>query len=131
MANIAITWRRIPEKYCLVGSICRTCSSKYFPLRKFCPKCRRKGKIEKYVFKPYGKIYSYTVVHSPPAGFELESPYILAIVELDEGPRLTAQIVDSSSIEVGDRVEMVFRIIKREDPEGLITYGYKFRKIQD
>ncbi|MEM4158434.1 MAG: hypothetical protein QXH71_01710, partial [Candidatus Anstonellaceae archaeon] len=78
MTNIAITWRRIPERYCIIGSICKNCNTKYFPLRKFCPKCRRRGKIEQYQFKPYGTIYSFTEVHSPPSGFEIQAPYILA-----------------------------------------------------
>jgi uncharacterized OB-fold protein len=131
-SNIAIRWRRIPEKYCLIGSKCTTCNSLFFPLRKFCPNCRRKGKIQKYQFKPYGTIFSYTIVHSPPAGFELEVPYVLAIVKLDEGPFLLSQIVNLpklSDIKIGDRVKMVFRIISRDDPEGLIHYGYKFEKI--
>ncbi|MCX8163164.1 MAG: Zn-ribbon domain-containing OB-fold protein [Candidatus Micrarchaeota archaeon] len=131
MTNIAITWRRIPERYCIIGSICKTCSTKYFPLRKFCPKCRRKGKMERYQFSPRGTIYSYTKVYAPPAGFELEAPYILAIVKLDEGPMLSAQIVNTQNVEIGDRVEMVFRVIKRDEPEGLIHYGYKFEKITD
>ncbi|MFN3909993.1 MAG: Zn-ribbon domain-containing OB-fold protein [Candidatus Anstonellaceae archaeon] len=129
-SNIAITWRRIPERYCLIGSICKTCQTRFFPLRKFCPNCRRRGKMEQYSFKPIGTIYSFTTVYSPPAGFDLEVPYILAIVKLDEGPMLTAQIVNTNSVNIGDKVEMVFRIIKRDDPEGLIHYAYKFEKIE-
>ncbi|MCX8195404.1 MAG: Zn-ribbon domain-containing OB-fold protein [Candidatus Micrarchaeota archaeon] len=127
--NLAITWRRIPERYRLLGSRCENCKSNYFPARKFCPKCRRKGKISQRQFSGKGRIYSFTEVSAGPAGFELETPYILAIVELEEGPRLTAQIVGArpSEISIGEEVEAVFRKIMEDSPEGLIHYGYKFR----
>lgn len=66
---------------------------------------------------------------SPPDGFEDQVPYILAVVELDEGARLTGQIVDAhkGDVKIGSRVSRVFRVIQRDDPEGLIHYGFKFR----
>lgn len=129
--NIAITWRRRPERYLLEGTYCSTCKTKYFPLRKLCPNCRRKGKIEKLRFSGKGKIYSFSEVHSGPAGMDLQVPYVLAIVQLDEGPKLTTQIVECSEkdVKIGDKVEMIFRNIRRDDPEGLLHYGYKFRKV--
>ncbi|MFA6328910.1 MAG: Zn-ribbon domain-containing OB-fold protein [Candidatus Micrarchaeia archaeon] len=130
--NLAITWRRIPERYRLTGSACETCKTNYFPTRKLCPKCRRKGKIVMKQFSGKGKIYSFTEVSSGPVGFELEVPYVLAIVELDEGPRLTAQVVGvcEKDVKIGDRLEMIFRKIMEDSPEGLIHYGYKFRLLK-
>jgi len=130
--NLAITWRRIPERYRLSGNMCETCKTNYFPMRKLCPKCRRKGKIVPKQFCGKGKIYSFTEVTSGPAGFELEVPYVLAIVELDEGPRLTAQVVGvgEKDVAIGARVEMIFRKILEDSPEGLIHYGYKFRLLK-
>ncbi|MCX8175427.1 MAG: Zn-ribbon domain-containing OB-fold protein [Candidatus Micrarchaeota archaeon] len=127
--NLAITWRRMPERYRLVGTECQNCKTAYFPARKLCPKCRRKGRIVPRQFSGRGKIYSYTEVFAGPSGFELEVPYLLAIVELEEGPRLTAQIVGVSEkdVKIGDEVEMVFRRIQEDSAEGLIHYGYKFR----
>lgn len=129
--NIAITWRRIPERYRLLGSQCVSCKEKYFPPRKFCPSCRRRGKIESFLFSGKGKIYSFCQVHSAPSGLELEAPYVLAIVQLEEGPKVTAQIVECNEgeIKIGDEVEAVFRKIRSDDPEGLIHYGYKFRLV--
>ena len=127
--NLAITWRRIPERYRLSGSACETCRTSYFPTRKLCPKCRRKGKIVSKQFCGRGKVYSFTEVSSGPVGFELEAPYVLAIVELEEGPRLTAQVVGicEKDVKIGDSVVMVFRKIMEDSDEGLIHYGYKFR----
>jgi len=130
--NLAITWRRIPERYRLTGSACETCKTNYFPTRKLCPACRRKGKIVMKQFSGKGKIYSFTEVTAGPAGFELEVPYLLAIVELAEGPRLTAQVVGigEKDVKIGDSVEMIFRKILEDSPEGLIHYGYKFRLVK-
>ena len=127
--NLAITWRRIPERYRLLGTYCGNCKTNYFPARKLCTKCRRKGIISPKQFSGKGKIYSYSELSSGPAGFELAAPYLLAIVELDEGPKLTAQVVGvkDSDVKVGDCVEMVFRKIQEDSKEGLIHYGYKFR----
>lgn len=127
--SIALTWRRIPERYKMIGSGCSTCSSKYFPPRTVCPKCRRKGKVEPFEFSGNGKVYSFTEIHAAPAGFEKQVPYIMAIVELEEGTRCTGQIVDANreDLRIGSEVEGVFRKILSDDPEGLIHYGFKFR----
>ena len=55
---------------------------------------------------------------------------MLAIVELDDGPRLTTQIVDCDPAEVniGDVVELAFRRIGQDNDDGVIYYGFKFRK---
>jgi len=48
-----------------------------------------------------GRVHTYTVVRQTPnAEFAADCPYVLAIIELDEGPRLTARIVGASRAEV-------------------------------
>jgi hypothetical protein len=87
---------------------------------------------EPFVFAGTGEIYSYTVVQDPPEGFEDQSPYVLALVKLDEGPLITAQIADllpNEAVTIGDRVEMVTRKLTTEGERGMIIYGYKFRKV--
>jgi uncharacterized OB-fold protein len=128
-ASIPLTWRRIPERYRLVGTKCENCGKAFFPRRSVCPKCRRKGKPTELQFSGKGKVYSFTEVTAPPEGFEDQVPYILAVIELDEGARLTGQIVDAhkKDVKIGSRVERVFRIIQRNDPEGLVHYGFKFK----
>ena len=58
----------------------------------------------------------------------------MALVKLEEGPLLTAQLTDvePEGVSVGQPVEMVTRKISEDGPEGLIIYGYKFRpKLQE
>lgn len=77
-----------------------------------------------------GEVYSYTIVTEPPAGFADYAPYTLAIIKLDEGPMLTAQLTDlDAEPTIGMRVEMVTRRLKTEGSDGVIAYGYKFRPV--
>jgi uncharacterized OB-fold protein len=129
--SIPLTWRRIPERYRLIGSICETCKNHYFPKRVICPKCRRRGKIKCVQYSGKGKIYSYSKLYASPSGFEEHVPYIIAIIELDEGVRVFGQIVDvdHKKLKIGAKVEQCFRVIQSDDPEGLIHYGFKFRLV--
>jgi uncharacterized OB-fold protein len=136
MVNMTIPrfWREISSRYNLVGSKCPQCRRTYFPPRVICPTCHRKslGKIERIKLSGKGKIITYTVVHEAPEGFEMQKPYIMAIVETDEGPRLTAQIIDCSPDEmsIGMNVESTFRKLHAEGKGGIIHYGYKFRPLR-
>jgi uncharacterized OB-fold protein len=127
--SIPLHWRRIPHRYKLEGNMCKNCNSHYFPPRPICPKCRRQGKLEKYKFSGLGTVVSYTKVFVPPAGFEELAPYYIAIIKLDEGCCVTAQIVDSDNVEIGDRVKAVFRKIQEDGEHGVIHYGFKFKVI--
>jgi hypothetical protein len=65
-----------------------------------------------------------------PAGFADYAPYMIAVIKLDEGPMLTAQLTDmDGDPEIGMRVEMVTRRLKTEGSDGVIAYGYKFRPV--
>lgn len=133
MKNVLpLIWRKIPERYRLIGVKCETCGTEYFPQRKICPKCRRKGKLIQKQMPTEGKIYSFTEVHSGPSGFEHETPYHLAIIELSNGVKILSQIVDSKKekIRIGARVVMRFRKIFEDGKEGAIAYGFKF-KVED
>jgi uncharacterized OB-fold protein len=67
-----------------------------------------------------------------PAGYEENIPYTVAVVALDEGPMVTAQLTDlgEQSVEIGMPVEMVTRKIRQDgDERGMLVYGYKFRPL--
>lgn len=92
---------------------------------------RKQVENQQFTFAGTGEIYSYTMLQEIPEGYEEQAPYVLALVKLDEGPILTAQItdLDDQSLSIGDRVEMVTRKLTTEGPKGVIVYGYKFRKV--
>jgi hypothetical protein len=123
-------WRLNSQRYSLVGEECHGCGAKLFPPRDVCPDCSRPAQ-ELYTFSGRGTIYSYSTVYNAPSGYEEFAPYTVALVELDEGPMLTAQLTDlgDREPEIGMPVEMVTRRLRSEGDEGIILYGYKFRPL--
>ncbi|MFW9922819.1 MAG: Zn-ribbon domain-containing OB-fold protein [Candidatus Thorarchaeota archaeon] len=123
-------WRRRRSLYSLEGVKCSKCGKLYFPTRNRCLECNT-SEMETYNFSGIGKVITYSWVYTPPAGFDSRIPYCLAIVELEEGPRLTTQIsaVDMDEVQIGMPVEFAFRKISSEGEEGVITYGFKFRPL--
>ena len=128
---IARFWRENQSRYNMQGKKCGACSIVYFPPRDLCPKCRRAsiGKMEKMKLSGKGKIVSYTTVHDGLPEFSMQVPYMMAIIQLEEGPRITGQIVDAEpeDIDFGTEVESVFRKLGQEGECGILHYGYKFR----
>ncbi len=124
-------WREIQSRYNLIGTRCGNCGTLDFPPRDVCPKCGRKsiGKMEKVPLSPSGTVVSYTTIHQAPKGFDGTKPYLLAIVELKDGARLTSQIIDCdpADIAIGMPVEATFRKLGQDGTSGIIYYGYKFR----
>jgi uncharacterized protein len=129
MKDIVRGWRHIQQRYNLIGSKCSQCGKVFFPKRVICPECRRRGKIEDIKLSGKGKIYTYSVINTPTDEFKTLAPYVVAIIELEEGTKITSQIVDCDpeEIEIGDEVEVVFRKIRTEGDDGVISYGYKFK----
>jgi hypothetical protein len=120
-------WRCIPQRYNLIGTHCTCCDEYFFPPRNLCPNCRRGAQLENYTFKGTGTVITHTTIHSATEDFERLTPYNLAIIQLDEGPRVTGQIVSSSlGVKIGMRVRPVFRILGKEGERGIINYGTKF-----
>ncbi|MCK4718430.1 MAG: Zn-ribbon domain-containing OB-fold protein [Thermoplasmata archaeon] len=123
-------WREIPSRYNLVGTKCPNCGRIFFPTRDMCPDCHRAsiGRMEPYQLNEHGTVVTYTVIHVAQLGFEMMVPYVMAIVEMEGGVRMTSQIVDCepSEVAIGTKVKAVFRRIGAEGHEGPIHYGYKF-----
>ncbi len=68
-------------------------------------------------------------MYDAPAGFEENVPYTIALVKLEEGPMVTAQLtdLDQRTVEIGMPVEMVTRKMRADGERGMLVYGYKFR----
>ena len=130
--GVARFWREIPQRYNFMGNKCGSCARVFFPPRESCPICRRKsiGKMNDVKLSGKGEVVTYTIVHVGPEAFEEQVPYPIAIIKLEEGPQVTAQIVDCSldEVKIGMKVESTFRKIQQDGHTGAIYYGYKFKK---
>src|SRR5882672_6733902 len=91
---------------------CRGCQSTYFPPQPFCPAC---GSDDVEVIRASGRgsLYSYVITHRAAPGFS--APYVIAVVELEEGPRLLTNIVevdpDPEVLPLDLPVEVVFEAV--------------------
>jgi len=122
-------WRLKNQRYKMVGEVCPHCEAKLFPPRDVCPECGGEAKTL-YTFSGRGEVYSFTTVFDAPAGYEENAPYMVALIKLEEGPMVTAQLTDlgDQPVEIGTPVEMVTRRLKSDgDERGMVVYGYKFR----
>jgi uncharacterized OB-fold protein len=130
--ELANHWRLRQQRYSLQGEECDRCGARLFPPRDVCPHCSQPAH-EPFTFCGRGEVYSFSTVYNPPAGYEEYAPYTVALVRLEEGPMLTAQLADlgDREPEIGMPVEMVTRRLRDEGEKGVILYGYKFRPVMD
>lgn len=129
--QVARHWRLKKQRYALVGEVCPHCEHKIFPPRDICPDCGQEAK-DLYAFSGRGEVYSVTTVYDAPAGYEEAAPYTVALIRLEEGPLVTAQLTDleGRDVAIGTPVEMVTRKLRNDgDERGMLVYGYKFRPV--
>ena len=69
---------------------CTDCGHIYFPPRPFCPTCGSRA-VKVFTASGRGRLFSYVINHLPSPGFT--PPFAIAVVELEEGPRLMSNIV--------------------------------------
>jgi uncharacterized OB-fold protein len=125
--DLAKHWRQRAARYRLEGQRHRSSGAVRFP-----PELAVGAEAEQwepYILSGAGTVYSFTVVRQPPTGYEAQAPYILAMVRLEEGLLVTAQLTDCEphDVAIDMQVEMVTRRLRDLGPDGLIVYGYKFR----
>jgi uncharacterized OB-fold protein len=97
-------------KHKLIYQSCQQCGYAQFPPRPVCITCRS----ERVIWKPAsgrGKIYSFTVVHRPPTeAFKSDVPYVIALIDLNEGVRMMMNVrnADPARVKIGQTVKVIF-----------------------
>lgn len=76
----------------LVVQRCLSCHIAYFYPRDFCPGCSSED-VEWIECSGRASLHTYVIEHRPGPGFEGQGPYVVAVVELEEGPRMMTNIV--------------------------------------
>ena len=74
-----------------LGLKCNQCGAYTVPPQKVCSECHSED-MEVVELSRNGEIRSFTVIHTPAEGFE--APYIVGLVELEEGPWVTVSIIN-------------------------------------
>ena len=120
-------WRIRDRYYRLMGNKCADCGDEYFPPVYKCRGCGSEHLKDSEMPKT-GTIVTYTRLHEPLPGFEAQAPYYLAVIKLQNGARLLAQIVDSpdEKVKIGAPVSATVRRVRVDGESGQIVYGYKF-----
>ncbi|RFS86028.1 Zn-ribbon domain-containing OB-fold protein [Actinomadura spongiicola] len=106
----------------LLLSRCESCATVIWYPRPFCPRC---GGSEVTHFPASGEatVYTYTVVRKARGEYRDLTPYVVAYVELAEGPRVLTNIVDCdpADVHIGQRVVLAF-----DAPDGARARLYRF-----
>ena len=108
-------WAALKERR-LILKHCRDCGRHHFYPRALCPHCHSDA-LEWSDARGTGSIYSYTVARRPAGpAFKADAPYVVAVVELDEGARMMTNIVtnDVESVRIGQRVAVAFEAVTDE-----------------
>lgn len=103
---------------------CRTCGRAHHHPRPWCPHCWSQDLTWEEAAGT-GEVVTFTVVHQPPSP-AFETPYVLAVIELDDGPRMMANVVDvdPSAVRIGLRVAVTF------EPRGEVALP-QFRPLEE
>lgn len=96
---------------------CTDCTHSYFPPRPFCPKCASRN-VE--TFKASGKafLYSYIINHRPRPDMGKE-PHSIAVVQLEEGPRMMSNIVGCPQTPEALQLDMPLEVIFEKQNEDI------------
>lgn len=88
---------------------CTACDTVIWWPRAICPACSSFD-LERFDASGRGSVYSHTVVHRSIGRWNKVTPYVLAYVELEEGPRVMTNVVDCdpATIGIGTAVEVVW-----------------------
>jgi len=75
----------------LMGVKCSKCNNLFTPPRPMCPYCGSTN-LSWIELSGNGKLATFTVIHVGPSELANETPYIVGVVELDEGPKVSCRI---------------------------------------
>lgn len=107
---------------------CLACSQSYFPPRPFCPKCASR-EVEIYVACGRATLYSYIINHRPRSDLGPE-PHSIAVVTLEEGPRMMTNIVGCPQTPEALLLDMPLEVIFEKQTEEISLPLFRRRDIE-
>src|ERR1700730_5156052 len=102
---------------------CADCGRPYFYPRPVCPACASRN-VAWFTASGRATLYSYVINHRPAPGFEDETPYAIAVVELEEGPRMMTNIVGLPATPEALQLDMPLQVrFERRGDVSLPVFG--------
>jgi uncharacterized OB-fold protein len=111
----------------LVLKSCLDCGRAHFYPRALCPHCHS-DRLDWIEAKGTGEIHTFTIARRGAGkAFEKDAPYVVAVIALDEGPRMLSNVLtdDVEAVRIGQRVRVTF------DPAGGDVALPKFRPVDE
>jgi len=123
-------WRHRRFRYRLVVNRCYNCGAIHHYDAKICRRCGSNRLTEEQL-PTRARLVAFTVVRNPPIGYEKRAPYVVGVVEFEDGTMILTGITDCDPDELrpGMEMEKVVRRLAEDGESGLIAYGYKFRPV--
>jgi len=128
-----VAFQRFLDEHKLMGARCQACGALYLPPRPLCPACHADA-MEWAELSGRGTLAAFTTIHiglsaMVEAGYGRDNPYCSGIVQLKEGPAISAQIlgVDATkpeSIAIGTPLRVAF-VEQGEGKEKLIRFAFQ------
>lgn len=128
--SVPMYHRTLPQRLALEARRCAGCGFVEFPPRDVCGSCRGRD-LEAVRLSGRGRVHTWTRISATAAPPEFAEEarrlggYHVAIVELEEGPRITGQLVE---LRGEPTIDMAVEVVTRRlyDEEGVRRYGFKF-----
>jgi hypothetical protein len=122
----ARVWREKTVRYLSETSRCGGCGRTHYPPRAICDRCGGREMVAGRLPES-GKVLTWSVIRVAPPAFAQEVPYAVAVIEMQDGTRLTCQLADVApeDISAGMPVRLEFRKIRQYGRTGIIAYAHK------
>ncbi len=103
-------WDAAREERLLIQR-CTSCGRHYFYPRPQCPQpdCDS-TEVEWTEANGRATLHTYMINHRAAPGFEAEAPYVIAVVQLEEGPRLMSNLVGVEASPDALRIDMPLQV---------------------
>lgn len=112
------TWWNAVQSGRLMVNACRSCGRTHLYVRPFCPHCWSED-VDLQPASGRARLYTWSVVHQNATPFAERTPYVLAMVDLDEGPRLMTVVDDCPAAQL--RAGMPLVAAFREGEDGFVV----------
>jgi uncharacterized OB-fold protein len=116
-SDSASWWQAVQDRRLMIN-ICGECGRKSLSTRSFCPHCWSEDVVPEQA-TGQAMLYTWSVIHQNGAPFDSRTPYVVAMVDLAEGPRLMT-VIEGCPVQ-NLRAGMELTIAFRDDDDGFIV----------